>query len=252
LQGESQGPDDLGLEQDATAPAENAADLDWARQLATGDPAALARFESEVSPEIAAVLSARGFTPAEIEEVQQWCRAHLLVGDGSGPAAITEYAGRGRLRSWVLVSAVRAALKMKRRGAREAVHDHDALAALADQVSGQPGDPLAELYKERYRDAFRDAFRAAVAELSPRERTLLRLHGLDGLTIDQLGALYGVHRATAARWLERARDAVFAATRREMMRRLDVDRWEAESVLRFIQSRLDVSLGGFAGGSDAG
>jgi RNA polymerase sigma-70 factor, ECF subfamily len=251
VQGESQGPDDR--ERDPAGVAdENAADLEWARSLAAGEPAALARFEGELTPEIASVLAGRGFTAAEVEEVQQWCRAHLLVGDGSGPAAITEYAGRGRLRSWVLVSAVRAALKMRRRGAREAALDQEALAELADDISGPPGDPLAELYKERYRDAFREAFRNAVAELSPRERTLLRLHGIDGLTIDQLGALYGVHRATAARWLDRAREAVFAATRREMMRRLDVDRWEAESVLRFIQSRLDVSLGGLAGGSEAG
>ena len=40
--------------------------------------------------------------------------------------------------------------------------------------------------------------------LSAQERTVLRLHVLDGLGTDEIGALYKVHRTTVARWQAQA------------------------------------------------
>ena len=88
------------------------------------------------------------------------------------------------------------------------------------------------------------AFDVALRSLPAREQTLLRQHVIDGLTIDQLGALYHVHRATAARSLERARQAILAATREQMMGKLRVRSSELDSILRLIRSKLEVSLHG--------
>lgn len=93
-----------------------------------------------------------------------------------------------------------------------------------------------------YRDEFKRAFHAAVEALDDRERLLLRQHALDGLSIDQLAALHGVHRATAARQVQAARQSVLAATQRELIRRLRLARGELASVMRLIASRLDVTL----------
>jgi RNA polymerase sigma-70 factor (ECF subfamily) len=89
---------------------------------------------------------------------------------------------------------------------------------------------------------FQTAFRAALATLTPRDRVLLRMNVLDGLTIDQIGALQGVHRATAARWVDRARETLSRQIRREFMKKLGADPFEAEELLQWMQSRIELSL----------
>ena len=212
-------------------------DLAWARALATGDRAALERYERELAPLLEGHLRRRGFTADTIADVMQTLRARLFVGDGEGPA-ITHYEGRGPLRSWVLVAALRESVRARQRGAREPAVEDDALVALADRS----GAAIPALDKERYREAFRAAFRVALGELSPRDRNLLRMHVIDGLTIDQIGALQGVHRATAARWIERAREAVSRSVRRDLMKQFGADPFETEELLQWVQSRIELSL----------
>jgi RNA polymerase sigma-70 factor (ECF subfamily) len=216
-------------------------DLAWARALAVGDRDALLRYEQELVPMVAAQLRRRGHTADQIADLQQTLRARLLVGDGSGPA-IAGYTGTGRLRGWVLVAALRESVRVRRRAQREPAVDDDALIALADRGDAPP----TTLDKERYRVAFAAAFRATLAALAPRERNLLRMHVIDGLSIDEVGALHGVHRATAARWIERAREAVSRGVRHDLMQQFGTDPFEADELLRWVQSRIDLSLSGLA------
>jgi hypothetical protein len=51
-----------------------------------------------------------------------------------------------------------------------------------------------------------------------------------------------VHRATAARWFNRARAALVSATHRRLAERLKVPVEEIESVIRLVQSKLDASM----------
>ncbi|HSR96999.1 MAG TPA: hypothetical protein VLM79_08125 [Kofleriaceae bacterium] len=67
-------------------------------------------------------------------------------------------------------------------------------------------------------------------------------HALDRINIDQLARMHGVHRATAARWIQAAREAVVAGTHRELCKRLRLSRSEVASVIRLIHSELEVSL----------
>ena len=217
-------------------------DLAWARSLAAGDRDALARYEAELVPMIAAQLHRRGHAPDQIEDLQQTLRARLFVGDGTGPA-IAGYLGHGSLRSWVMVAALREAVRQRQKSSREPVVEDEALIGLADRADSATA---AAVGKERYRDAFREAFRAALASLSPRDRTLLRLNLIDELSIDQIGALQGVHRATAARWIEQAREQVSQAVRQEMMERLGLDRFDAKDVMDWVQSRIELSFSGLA------
>jgi RNA polymerase sigma-70 factor (ECF subfamily) len=93
-----------------------------------------------------------------------------------------------------------------------------------------------------HRALFKESFAAAVAALSPRERTLLRQHLLDGLTVDALAPLYRVHRATAARWLAAVREKVLQATRAELAVRAGLRGEALTGLLSAIRSRLDLSL----------
>ena len=215
-------------------------DLAWASELAAGRRDALDRYERELVPHIAKHLAHRGFTLEEVAELQQTLRARLFVGDGSGPA-IASYAGRGKLKSWVLVAALREAVRARHKLRREAATDEDALIALADGAAPPPN-----VDQQRARTALREALTIALAALPSRDRNLLRLGIIDGLTVDQIGALLGVHRATAARWLLAARDAVTRGVRRELQRALGADPFEAESLMRWADSRIELSLGALA------
>ena len=75
-----------------------------------------------------------------------------------------------------------------------------------------------------------------------RDRNLLRQHYLDGLTMETIAPLYQVHRITIVRWMEKARAALGKATRHQLSSRLQVERTELESILRLIDSELDMSV----------
>ncbi|MBA3539551.1 MAG: transcriptional regulator, partial [Deltaproteobacteria bacterium] len=84
--------------------------------------------------------------------------------------------------------------------------------------------------------------REAVAALEPRLRAVLRMSFVDSLTIDEIGAVYAVHRATAARWIQRACEAVLAHTRDALAVRLALSGTELDRMTALVQSQLDVSV----------
>jgi RNA polymerase sigma-70 factor (ECF subfamily) len=65
---------------------------------------------------------------------------------------------------------------------------------------------------------------------------------LDRLGIDRIGALHGVHRATAARWIAHARKALIEGIRRRLQDRLGIDGKELDRTLRQLASRIELSL----------
>jgi RNA polymerase sigma-70 factor (ECF subfamily) len=219
-------------EREAVEPL-HAADLYLACACARGDQTAIAAFLREVVPHIEAAVLGLGADPAQVDEVRAQLVDALLVGARPG---IATYAGRGQLRSWVRSIAVR--MGMRHLGRTRAAGGDDALATLAAEVD----DPEIEHLKARYGDAFRAAFAAALAALTARQRNLLRQHYLDELTVDQLGALYRVHRATAARWVAAAREALFDDTRRRMIDALGLAPSDYDSLLRLLHSQLDLSI----------
>jgi RNA polymerase sigma-70 factor (ECF subfamily) len=102
--------------------------------------------------------------------------------------------------------------------------------------------PELALLRARYRDDFRQAFTAAIATLSARERTLLRLTALDGLTLAQVAPLYGKDLSTISRWLAKARELLLNQTRAGLSERLGLSTGELDSVMRAADSELHLSL----------
>jgi RNA polymerase sigma-70 factor, ECF subfamily len=216
------------------------ADIYLAAACLAGDPQALAAFDRDVLATARGAV--RSIDPSEpfIDEACQRLRTSLLVGDGVRPR-IADYAGRGPLRAWVGVAAVRTALMMRRsqQRSREISVDDDWSGTLA-LIS--TGNPELELLKRQYADAFTKALREAVTALEPRLRTVLRMSFVEALSIDEIGAVYAVHRATAARWIRSACDTVFAATREQLADQLRLSPTEIDRVTAMVQSQLDVSL----------
>lgn len=200
-----------------------------------GDPEAQRRLDSEFLNQLPLVVSAVDSSPAFVADVVQELKARLYA-----ERKLLQYAGRGPLGGWLRRAALNTASTMHRPQRREA----PLLDPMSDAVA-----PDAELgfLKARYRDDFRGAFIDALASLSTRERTVLRLNSLSDVSIDELGAMYSVHRATAARWVQRARQLVVERTREFLVKRLSLDEQELDEMLALMRSQLDVSLRHYMG-----
>jgi len=228
---------EAGSDPEAASRRLHGEDLFLACACANGNGRAIRIFEDEILPQVNGALRRLDPSPAFADEVRQLVRQKLFV-DPNKAAKIADYAGRGPLATWVRVSAVRTALNLRNQDARETPMALDHVADLAPVG----GDPAMDYLKTRFADDFQRALRAACEGLEGRQRTLLRLRFVDGLSIDQIGGVYGVHRATAARWLSRIREEIFDATRSGLQTSLQIDTGEFDSLLRLVRSQLDVSV----------
>ena len=212
----------------------HAGDLWIAYGCVTKHAGALAEFELRFAPEIKKAL-ARSFEHALAEDAELALRERLLLVAADEAPRLASYAGRGALGSWLRAAAVRMAVDLMR-SRRELPADP---AALGDTAAI---DPLLASLKERYRTEFRVAFATAAAQLTDRDRTLLRYRFVDDLSIDEIGVLYSVHRATVARWIASIRESLFELTRSALMSQLSIAEGDVDSVLRLIDSQLDISI----------
>jgi RNA polymerase sigma-70 factor (ECF subfamily) len=226
------------------------ADLYLACACATGDSRAIAAFDRDYMKEVDIALARMRVGPPRLADVKQLVRQRLFVGGGTAGAPtsagkIAEYGGRGDLRRWVRSVAVRTCLNDLRKGKREILVDDDQLIA---QHAIAQDDPEVEYMKRTYSNEFKSAFSAALGQLGPREQTLLRYHHVDGLNIDEIGAIYRVHRVTAFRWIEKAKEQLVKATLDTLRARLKLPPDELDSVLRMIRSQIHLSLVRHLGG----
>jgi len=222
------------------------ADLYLACACACGDSAAIGAFDKTYMREVDIALARMRIPGAQAADVKQLVRQRLFVtaepievGGVALHGKIREYAGRGDLRRWVRSVAVRTCLNELRKGKHEVLTDDDHLIA-SHTVGGD--DPELQYMKRTYAGEFKTAFSEALAGLGPREQTLLRYHHVDGLNIDEIGAIYRVHRVTAFRWLEKAKEQLVQRTLELLRGRLKVTSRELDSVLRMIRSQIHLSL----------
>jgi RNA polymerase sigma-70 factor (ECF subfamily) len=217
---------------------EHGADLYLACACARGTQHAVEAFECVFAPVIAAAIGRNGARGVLADEAVQATRRRLLVAPHGNAPKIAEYAGRAPLRTWVATVASRE-LAMLRRSAKRKREDefHEAL------VEDAAASAVETSYlRARYRRDFADAVRAAIGVLSPRDRALLQLAYSSGFTVERIGALYGVSRATAARWVVAAREALQDGTRRELCARLRITTSEYRSLAALVRSDLEVSV----------
>jgi RNA polymerase sigma-70 factor (ECF subfamily) len=212
-------------------------DLYLALALGMGDHQALLVLKSLFFPPLDRHLGRCGFDQAARDDVFQQVLLHLCTGQSP---RILSYAGRAALCSWLRVSVLRFALNLQaktRRGAGNLSDD-----VLAELVCAE-ADPERQLLRETARPQFQSALQEAVERLTVRDRTLLRLYFVDGLGVDALGKIYGVHRATAARWMHDIRQRILREVRCLLAGDSGVHASEFTSLALLVQSQLHLSLG---------
>ena len=216
----------------------HAGDLFLAWACAQGDPQALAEFDRLfVAVETPRAVAHLKLPASTQDELKQLVRQRLLVSEGGRPPRIAEYSGRGPLSTWVRVATVRTALNLRRGQRRAAQAEEHALPEALVTA-----DPELAMLRDRYRGELSRATRDAFVLLTEAERTLLRLHVVEELSLDAMALLYRVGRSSVHRRLAAARERVLQETRGLLVERLKVDPAELDSLLELLRSQVDVSI----------
>ncbi|MFO0665647.1 MAG: sigma-70 family RNA polymerase sigma factor [Polyangiaceae bacterium] len=212
-----------------------------------GNARALSLVEAALK-ELPPMLARFHLSESDERELLQELRLRVLVGsdaetmaspNGAAPSPrLLDYHGSGPLGAWLRASAVRLVLTKFRKQAR--LRESEASEDAGDPAAA--GDVELAHAKRLYQEPFQKAFRAAMEELTPRDRAVLRMHLLDGRSIDEIGAVFRVHRATIARWISDARATVGKRTQALLTANLHTDSAEFRSITRLCYSQLDVSL----------
>lgn len=225
-------------EADAGAIASRAtSDIYLACGCVAGDRDALIALDSQVLALLPGAMGRLNLSAAAVEEAIARARAKLLVGN-DGRGKLIDFSGTGDLRGWVKVIAIRDALRTARKEKREVSLSDELEAALPTSDL----DPDLAYQRRLYRSEFKASFEAAVDELQPRERSLLRQSIVFGANVDQIALVYQVHRATSARWIAKAREQLGNKTRAHLRERLSISDTQFESIVRLIESQMDLSI----------
>ncbi|HUB09247.1 MAG TPA: sigma factor-like helix-turn-helix DNA-binding protein [Myxococcales bacterium] len=217
-------------------------DLPWLEDLylchacLAGSPGAIEAFERTHFSNLPSHLSQLSPTSDFVGEVGQTLRAKLFVADRRGEKGVAAYTGRGPLGAWFRVTALNTALKLLREEMKHLRGGGGAPAVPA------PADPERALIRARTRAELEETLRSVLAQAPTRERALLKMHFVNGSTLEELAQIFKVHRATVARWIAGARQSVLRETQRRMVERFKLSPSELSSAFRITRSEWTLSL----------
>jgi RNA polymerase sigma-70 factor (ECF subfamily) len=214
----------------------HASDLYLACGCVAGDAEAICAFEGVFLKRLRDSL--RGRSPGSVlDDVYDIIREQFLLGSNGVKPKLAGYSGRGALASWLRIAAVRMAVKFRRAHGRREAAEENAAALL-----GPGADPELDYIRTRYRSAFESAFREALGALPAKERGVLGLHFVDGLSMDRIAAIYAVNRSTVFRWIAKCRERLLVEMRSILVHRIQSTEEELDSLMALFQTQLDVSI----------
>jgi len=209
-------------------------DLAWAEAVLAKDPAANAAFERDVLGAIAGAVRRVDATESFVEAVRHELRVKMLVGEGAAGPRLRAYAGRGPLRHWVIVAAIRLAYDQKRKRGVEVPED-DIDAAIFD-------DAERAYVRSESRALLKKWMEEGLRALDDRRRAVLHLYFVEDVPSEAIARMYGVHRGTIARWIEEARESVRSHLKRRALATPGMGPEGVDSLLRAADGHLSLSL----------
>jgi RNA polymerase sigma-70 factor, ECF subfamily len=209
-------------------------DLALARRCAAGDLQAHALFEREYLVPALRALSRLRLDESVRLEVQGALRDRVLPPPSGLHNKIASYTGRGALLVWVKVAAVRVALNLQSKQGVFRAHP-PTLAFGANPEEDARRLVVAPLLKE--------AIGASLSTLDVKARSIVRLYFFEGINADELGRMFGMHRVSIWRTIERVKSHVRTACLTQMQERLGATPSECESALRDAISCMGSSWG---------
>jgi RNA polymerase sigma-70 factor (ECF subfamily) len=213
-------------------------DLYLACACAQRSSVAMSLFQTHFLGDLQKALARLRPTRTFVEDVRQALIQKLFVPDCDGHLKISDYSGRAALRTWIRTVALRTALNVRRK-ARQHISE-EVVGLLEAAIPFE--DAELEFLRSQHCDEFQAAIGAAVRKLSSRDRNLLRMHHLGGMTLEQLATIYRAHRVSVARWLAASRAAILEETQQALSEKLKLSRSELLSLQRAMRSQWNVSL----------
>ena len=211
----------------------NATDLLLAFAASNEDPVATKELDRRLVRAVRVAIAR--FEGLQGDEIEQQVRQRVFVGDGPAGPRLAKYTGRGAIMSWLKAVATSLAIDESRRLRPDRHANEDELVATASSEAG----PETRLLNAQQKKHFNAAFREALATLSAQERTVMRMKFVDGLTIDDIGKAFAVHRTTAMRWLEKAQSQVLASTRKVLGEKLGMPARDVNSLVRALEPSIN-------------
>lgn len=211
------------------------ADMFLVTACLAGEPRALAVFEREFLAELPDTVRGIDHAPSFGAEVTQQLRERLLC---PPLERLRYYTAVGSLAGWLRVAAKRLALDLKR---REGVASRQT-EQLASLLASASPNPEWELVRRKFRAPMEAALCDALEALPARDRMVLRLYLLRNENIGAIGKMYGVHRATVARWIVAAQRTVAVAVTARLGEELGFSPSQCRSLARELKSSLQLSL----------
>ena len=148
----------------------------------------------------------------ESEDLAQEIVTGLIADQGK----LAGYSGRGSLSGWLRVAVSHAAIDQFRRRRREVpleeMAEQEGEIALKTPASDRNGESL----DARWGPILAEILAGQIRSLPARDRLILALYYLQGITLKLIGRQFGVHEATASRWLESLRRGIRRRVEREL------------------------------------
>jgi RNA polymerase sigma-70 factor (ECF subfamily) len=218
-----------------------AGDLYLACAAGAGDHAAVRVIEERFIARLPARIRRLGATSETVSDVLQTVRERLFSGNAP---RIRAYNGAGPLEQWIKVVAIRTAIDLHRTD--QSIPRIDG--AWLETVAPPDNDTSALMMKVEYKRELEAALRDLVTTLSARDRAVLRLHVVEGASIEKIAAIYAVHRVTVARWVWNAGEALLEGLRARFKEKFGIVPREFDSMARLARSQLSIDLAGLLAG----
>jgi len=210
-----------------------AGDLFLAYACGAGVSGAAARFEAVCGASIQRAVARVLSRPKDREEAAQQTRQLLLVGNRP---KITKFRGRGPLVRWVSVVALRVAVSTGRAETAERRLRERLIAGATGEA-----DPERQLMEREIRGRIETALAEALKRLEARERLVLRLHLVSGMSLTAIATVLRVNHTTVSRLIRRLCDELLA-TVSAALRDGGANRDGLPSLLGLLAGRLELSV----------
>lgn len=226
-------------------------DLFLATACARGDRIAWEWFADQYLPHLNRLAAQAGRNLEMGEDLAQELVAALIgESDSAAPGRVPDssrdsaaggrrgklqsYSGRGSLMGWLRAAVSHAAIDRFRRARKQVSLDELAERGEAPPVQmAAPTGGMEERLDARWGAVLVRAVQREISKLSSRDRLMLRLYHLDGVSLRTIGNRYSVHEATVSRWLDHARRSVRKRVEQEMRKNHGLHPREVNSLWRW-------------------
>ncbi len=165
------------------------------------------------------------------------------VGSSDCAGKLGSYTGRGSLAGWLRAAVSHAAIDRFRRDQRQVSLDELLERRGSDGLGGaDPANSIETRSDSRWASVLVRVLRSEMARLRARDRLLLGLYHLNGVSLKAIGLRFGVHEATASRWLERLRSRLRKGVEHVLRKDYRVSKQEMRSLWQLVAEADDISL----------